>query len=73
MIEPERSWTLYVQNEVRRNSDGSFYHYWRANRLSEMYKGAKDSSNDLVAGFQWNFSQDSEMKLYKFLCGKDND
>jgi len=34
MIRPERWWTMLAKNEVRRNSDGGSYRYWRANRSS---------------------------------------
>lgn len=52
-------WTFAVKDEVKGNSDGSSQKCWRANRFSDMAKGAKDSSNYLVAGSARSFSQES--------------
>jgi len=58
MAGPERWWTIPGYSEVMGNCDGGWYQYWRANRLSELGIGAKDSSNYLVAGFLRSFPQD---------------
>jgi len=45
---------------------------WRANRLLDLCIEAKDSSNNLVAGYIRNFSQESSNYIL-VLCGKAND
>ena len=59
IIWPERLWTLHEQIEVKRNFNGRSLGCWRANRSDDLCKAAKDSSNNLVAGFIRNISQDS--------------
>lgn len=56
---PDKLWSSLVMADVTLYVIEGLDQCWRANRSCDMGEGAKDSSNNLVAGSCWNVPKNS--------------